>query len=384
MDSMASGSQTGPVPGAFIDLEALEAELARLWRPEHLSTDAMSMPARAVVLNLVVVTAGDTERVRQITERISMLHPSRVICFDMDPSKDGEAGVPSVSVSCDRGPHDPQAPCIERITIPTSPAMLPQLTAMIQPLLLPEMPAVLWWPGPVPFDDPSFTKIAASVDCLILDSQEQAHAGQIADVARLRDTLPSRTALIDLNWERIKPWRELTAQLFDIQHSQWALEHVQEFEVETGPIPNGRLPQQALLFMSWMAFCLSWEITSARKARPDTWVLTADSADAERAILVRLRTRPCPSIYNGQLLSVSISARDGARSASLGLTRTGRLATIRMRASVSGETALHHAVHHPPDEDEVLLAQALQPTELDRVFHATLDHARRAIASFER
>jgi glucose-6-phosphate dehydrogenase assembly protein OpcA len=384
MDSITSGNQTGPVPGAFINLEALEAEIARLWRPESAVDGAMQlMPSRAVVINLVVVTDGNTDQVRRLTERISVLHPSRVICFDLVDDADAQ-GEPRVAVQCERGPHDPRSPCLELITIPTTRAMLPQVAAIVQPMLLPGLPSFLWWPGPAPVDDPSVAKIASTLDGVILDSQDQPHAGRIAGVARLQQTLPARTALIDLNWERIKLWRELTAQLFDVQDSQWALEHVREFEVETGPVAGGGLPPQALLIASWVAFCLSWDITSARKARPDTWVMTATRAGSDQTIPIRMRTRPCPPEYAGQILSVAIDARDGEHTASLGLTRTGRMSTIRMRASVSGKTALHHAVHHPPASDEALLAQLLQPAEKDRVFYATLDHAQRLIASFER
>ena len=57
------------------------------------------------------------------------------------------------------------------------------LTAVVLPLLLPELPVFTWWEGTPPFDQQVFDELTSVTDRLIVDSA--AFTDSVADLRRL-------------------------------------------------------------------------------------------------------------------------------------------------------------------------------------------------------
>lgn len=361
----------------MVDLDALEKEIARLWHRGRTERNSISeLPTRSSVLNLVIYAAdADTvQRARHVAEQLSTIHPCRAIVFQGVDHIEQRADEPQIYATCARDEAHPHAPCIERIDIPVPPSMLDHLPSIIEPLVIPGLPTFFWWPGTPPFGRPELTALAGVSHRLVVDSIAFALPGEMQDFYRLQQSLPS-CVTTDLNWERLQPWRELTAQFFDIRHVQWALEHVREVEVECGQTEPMELPAQALLFGCWLTHCLGWEVFEARRTRRDRWYIGAVDHN-HQAVRIMIRTRPTSPDYAGQLLSLSVLARDdNSRSSSLSLSRSRGTALIRMHAKSGLHTALLHAVHHPLLPEEALLARVLESTSHDYVFEKALRHA---------
>ncbi|MCX7624346.1 MAG: glucose-6-phosphate dehydrogenase assembly protein OpcA, partial [Thermomicrobium sp.] len=276
-----------PPPAVPFDIEAIERELARLWQSATVTDRPAELAlSRTSVLTLFVY-APDTEyahRAREVIGRLSTQHPSRVVLFVARRS--GELEQPAVSIQCDLGSAGRYAPCFEQITIGLPDDGLELLPSLIVPLSLPDLPAFLWWLGPLPCHDRRLPPVARTVDRLIFDSLESPHP--VADVIatrRLIQSVARSTAVSDLNWGRLQPWLETTARLFDIAHCRWALGSIVRVDLRYGHGSERTTenPTQALLFLGWIASRLGWRIHTVER-RESAWILDF-TAPGDRRVL---------------------------------------------------------------------------------------------------
>ena len=136
-----------------------------------------------------------------------------------------------------------------------------QVPAAVIPLILPELPVFLWWPGGSPFDEAFFKNLGESVDRLIVDSATfENPEGTLAKISsRLKGDWPN-LACTDINWERLTLWREMTAQFFDGAMLRPYLDRIRRVNIEFAQ--SGRANRaQALLFAGWLASRLGWQPT---------------------------------------------------------------------------------------------------------------------------
>ncbi|OYO08487.1 OxPP cycle protein OpcA [Enemella evansiae] len=82
--------------------------------------------------------------------------------------------------------------------------------SVVLPLLLPDSPVVVWWPGAAP-DDPVKDQLGALADRRITDAMGSARPLQALE-ARAKNHARGDT---DLTWTRLTPWRVLLAASLD-------------------------------------------------------------------------------------------------------------------------------------------------------------------------
>jgi len=90
------------------------------------------------------------------------------------------------------------------------------LASLVTPLLISDIPVVLWWPGGPQFDHPLFDDLCQLADRLVVDTDQgfdQADLRRLLEVARREQ---ARASIGDLNWARLIAWRHVAAQCFDI------------------------------------------------------------------------------------------------------------------------------------------------------------------------
>lgn len=362
---------------AALDLQTIEQEIAHLWHPDARRDDnAPSLATRASALNLVVVTPDQesADRAQIVAERLSQVHPCRAILFQQNPTAERRS-MPDIYATCETGGSEHAVPCIERIRIPVNQQMYQQLSTLVQPLIIPELPACLWWHGTPDTSDPTFVAMARGSNLTIVDSLRFESTSHLRSLCELEGLLPVRTSIADLNWQRLQPWRELTAQCFDIRSLQWALGCIREVEIDAGQMPDRALPAQVLLLTSWLAHCLGWRPFDARRTRDDRWYIGMEDQHGE-LVRVIIRARPDHGAWAGQLLALTISAKSeqGDQSA-ITLSRSRGSSLIRMNARAQDSGTVHHAVYHPLLPDEALLVPVLEITTRDHVFDSSLEHA---------
>jgi glucose-6-phosphate dehydrogenase assembly protein OpcA len=362
----------------MMELESIEQQIAQLWHPDSRGDETLSSVAtRAAVLNLISYAPNDetARRFQLVTERLSQIHPCRVVLFKYTSTKSSGPAAPEIYATCPADGSEGETPCIERIEIPITRPMYRQIASLSQPLVIPELPAFLWWPDTPSVSDPAFMDLARSCDITVIDSLRFETTRELAHVTDLDSRLRSHAAIADLNWQRLKPWRELTAQFFDIRTVNWALSCIREVEIDAGEIESKALPTQAIMLASWLAHCLSWAPHEARRTRKDGWVIELYDQYGEQVRII-IRTRPSAEEWSGHVLAMSMTARTEERDPSmLSLSRSRGSSLIRMNAREGTKSALHHAVYYPLLPDEALLVPVLESTERDHVFEASLERA---------
>lgn len=253
-----------------IDIGAIEKELAALWKqPADAQNNIDSSPhiTRACVMTLVVPVSGQRAAndastvITQLTDRF----PNRAIVVDMRASTDDDMIDAWVQANCQIPSTGHSQICGEQITIEASGAALARVPGTLLPLLVADVPVVLWWAQGAPTGAALFPRLAALADRIIVDSAtfdvpEQQLTEQI-QFAHAKHTVS------DLAWGRLTPWRELTAQFFDSPNMVGHLAEIEQVSVRYHAPPDGTLDRvQPLLFVGWLAAKLGWTVETPTPA----------------------------------------------------------------------------------------------------------------------
>ncbi len=137
----------------------------------------------------------------------------------------------------------------EQVMLEASGDGVRQLPGTVIPLLIPEVPVVLWWPGDGLFNHPIFPSMMDASDQLVVDSS--AFSDSLTLLGRLHSLATEEypgVALRDLVWARLTPWRELTAQFFDAPTTRPYLEGIHRVHVTYAhPTPGPYQPRAGAL-----------------------------------------------------------------------------------------------------------------------------------------
>lgn len=251
----------------FVDSATIEGELQRLWHETAETAPGGEAVTRALTLNLIAraTDLAMAERISAVARELVASHPNRTLLAICRPAEAPPRIEAWVQANCLlSAPGVPQV-CGEQISIDARGPVTAQISSLILALLAPDLPVVLWLPGPAPFDDPLLPRLLGVIDRLIIDSRDlDAPARDLERMAAFdRDPgtpagASRQVALSDLGWAALTPWRELTAQFFDTRP---LLPHLRRLDqVEIGYVPAGeRLnPVPGLLIAGWLAACLDW------------------------------------------------------------------------------------------------------------------------------
>ena len=118
--------------------------------------------------------------------------------------------------------------------------------SVVLPLLVPDAPVVVWWPGACPAS-PSKDPVGALAQRRITDSAE--HGRPLKLLQELADGYAHGDT--DLAWTRITPWRALLASALDEPYDE--ISRVDVHAPKTNP--------SAVLLVSWLEGCLKVPVT---------------------------------------------------------------------------------------------------------------------------
>lgn len=214
---------------------------------------------RASVLNLIVVT--DEKSAPEITNSVSRLadrYPSRAIVLISDPEGARNVDI-GLSAFCHvRGGGGSQV-CAEQIKIHAEGPPAEHLESLAGPLLIPDLPVFLWYPGAFSPRSPEFAGMTELADRIILDTGAGTdHENCLREVADLIED-PDVPAVGDLQWAGLSPWRSLIAGLFNNPERAGELNKLRKIEVLYAPDGKNR----ALLLAGWLSSTLGWSLESA-------------------------------------------------------------------------------------------------------------------------
>lgn len=372
------------------DIATIERDLHELWKQNTAEAAAAGhSTTRALTLNLLALatSADQAEMMGAAIQTLTASHPSRAIVLIDGPA----AGAPEleawVQANCLLpAPGAPQV-CGEQITISSRGGGAGQVASLMLPLLVPDLPVVLWMAGPQPFAHPLLAKLRGVIDRLIVDSADFADPlGDLAAMAAFEASRvsgpgagPESPAVSDLNWARLTPWRELTAQFFDTRPFLPHLRRLDHIEIDYVADGAGGL-LRALMLAGWLASCLGWSLTDGGAARDgDEIQLTLErpavgrAAGQTRTVLVRLR----PSRGEGGmagLCALHLRAVDNVL-ADFSVAQTDDPACAQTLAQVAGQPTVSRLAHADHISTADLLAAELRLLSRDRTFSAALQAA---------
>jgi glucose-6-phosphate dehydrogenase assembly protein OpcA len=258
MEEAVIGEPRQAPGGGRMSVGQIERELGKLR-----TNDDGSLALRSSVLNLIVVT--DEESAEEITTSVSRLagrYPARAVVFVADPEGESNIDV-GLSAFCHaRGGGGAQV-CAEQITIHAEGPPAAHLESFAGPLLIPDLPVFLWYPGAFSPRSPEFAAMAELADRVILDSAGgpmEDHETCLRQIASLVED-PATPAIGDLQWVGLSPWRSLLADTFGAPERAGELERIERVEVLYAPGGENR----ALLLVGWLASTLGWEPESATR-----------------------------------------------------------------------------------------------------------------------
>jgi glucose-6-phosphate dehydrogenase assembly protein OpcA len=269
-----------------MSLGQIERELGKLR-----TNDDGTLALRSSVLNLIVVT--DEESAQEISNSVSRLagrHPARAVVFIVDP--EGESNVEvRLSAFCNVRGGGAQI-CAEQVTIHAEGPPALHLESLAGPLLIPDLPVFLWYPGEFSPRSQEFAAMADLADRIIVDSAaSENHEACLREIATLIED-PEMPAIGDLQWVGLSPWRSLLADTFGVPERAGDLEKIESAEVLYAPGGENR----TLLLIGWLASTLGWKPESANRggqniefSGPSGRIIVDLSPDSPDARLRRIR-----------------------------------------------------------------------------------------------
>jgi glucose-6-phosphate dehydrogenase assembly protein OpcA len=271
--------------------DAIEAALRELLRERHAANEALA-PAR--VINLIVIVDREWKgEVANRLERAGRFHGSRTVLCAVEEKRTTLDAVATVSY------EEPQGSSLgvmhESVEIDLGPDHLRALQTICDPVLVSELPTVLWSPHGHP---EAVDAVSPLVDVMLLDSDDVDDPVEaFARAERLR----KHAYIVDLAWLRTTPWRERLAATFDLPERLAALRDIEELEIRHREASMA----SALLLAGWLSSRLQWE-----RSRLRLWDgrLAAGAPEGDGDVTVSLRTaeQEAPG-----LAGVTVSTADG-------------------------------------------------------------------------
>ena len=167
--------------------------------------------------------------------------------------------------------------------------------------LVPEdLPSWIWWNGSLDEAPQLFEKLAIPSRRLIIDT---ALGNPKTCLQLLNDKLDAAHAVNDLNWLRLRSWRETLAMVFDSLQRRNYLHNVINFDIDI----EGDHPVQGLLLLAWLADRLNWTLINS-KSKVGNFVEARFTRPDGETVNFRLTPLPVgnPSIHPGQLVGLRL------------------------------------------------------------------------------
>ncbi|MFS8899982.1 glucose-6-phosphate dehydrogenase assembly protein OpcA [Synechococcus sp. H60.2] len=237
-----------------VSIEDIEQELNKIW-----SSKGESVAARAATFTLVVYESLDDALLlpSPTVEAIATQNPCRVI--DLRAKREGaaeDAIEAQVAAYCPVTREQRSSlVCCEYITLKAPEAALVRACSTVASLLIPNLPTFLWWQGNLDLNSLLFQKLVALSNRVIVDSRGFVNPEE--DLQEMDLLIREGHHCGDLNWRRLLPWQELTAQAFDPPDRRESLYWIDQVTIDY----KAGNPCQALLFLGWLASRLGWTPT---------------------------------------------------------------------------------------------------------------------------
>jgi len=365
--------------------EALSGEAAsavargdpRLARELEADRENVRVRTRTSVLTLVVVAPRPevVERTMAAVALLSSRHPSRAIVLSPSDPDGPPTFDAHLYASCQLPERGRSEICTEEILIKLGGELAQHLSSTVAPLLIHDLPVVLWWPDDVPFGRVDFTEMAAEADRLHIDSGHFRGDGR----ERMRGmavVVADGLVVHDVSWMRLMLWRELLASCFDHPLLIRELRQLTAIRMDVARPGSVTRLARALLFAGWLMAQLRLAVHQPLTEQADgTWRAVLRSGRREISVLVR----PVDVEYSGAARSAGSLVRaelEAARPEAHTVVNVTRQADhLLATATWNGASVTRRASKLDAFDEVPFLAESLDRTSHERIFGEALDKA---------
>jgi hypothetical protein len=225
--------------------DAIEAALRQLLIERHAENDSY-LPAR--VLNMIAFV--DREWSGEVANRlrgVGRYHASRLLVLSYEPRRERLDARVMVSSAGDPVPGQ-IALLRETVVVELGDRHLDDLLTIADPLVVPDLPTLLWSPHGHSEIVEELLPLSQSV---LLDSVDEPIP---RDALERAGALSGRVYVVDLAWLRSTPWRERIAASFDPPRLRGELKTITSVQVRHHPEST----VAAMLMVGWLSSRLGW------------------------------------------------------------------------------------------------------------------------------
>ncbi len=242
----------------------------------------------------------DDLRGQHVDSAISALQPRRLITLapTLDKNHALEALVAAYCPLPEEGGGN--SACGDVVVLRGSINSLEKGLDILDGLLPEELPAWLWWNGNLDEAPNLLSQLALPKQRLVIDT---ALGEPMKCLDLLKGKVTSGQAVNDLNWLRLRTWRETLAMVFDPPSRRNALNNIVKLDIDI----EGKNPVQGLLLAAWIAERLNWKLQESN-------LLNNESIEAKfrrpDGIIANFRLVHLPigkpSIHPGQIVGIRL------------------------------------------------------------------------------
>jgi glucose-6-phosphate dehydrogenase assembly protein OpcA len=348
------GRIDGPIRGLDRD-DALEA--AREAMPEcglPFSTAPMDPRLTWKLGALAGDHSAEDLRGQFVESAISAHMPRRLIT--LAPTLDASLALETmVAAYCPLSPEQGAAEaCGDVIVLRGGIGALQQGLPLLQPLVGTDLPCWVWWNSSL--DEP-----ADMLDALAPPPRRLVIDTSLGDPARCLQVLVDRIergqAVNDLNWLRLRGWRESLAMVFDPPSRRDALAHVVQIDIDV----EGDHPVKGLLLAAWLADRLGWHLVDSQAIEEGGIAAEFQRTDGAT---VRFRLMPVPmghpKAHPGAIVGLRLICQPPERAALCVILCSESGGCMRLESGgMASMQLVEEVVPLPEEKEEVELARLL-------------------------
>jgi glucose-6-phosphate dehydrogenase assembly protein OpcA len=350
-----------------IQPESLNKEISELWVTLAQRADGPNagvVRSSSMTLIALVDQEHDSTGLSETLAGLMRSHPNRAIVIHVSKGNSEDLDA-EVRAQCWLPTGQQKQLCSEQIEINASEKSLADLPSVLLPLVVPDLPVVLWCRSERSTQLPVFNELIALGPRVIFDIAD--FKDPLSAFKRIEGISKSGFAVTDLNWTRLTRWRDMIAQVFENVACRKDLPRFRTITLNYHANPVSGVPVAAILMAGWLVKCLGW--TGLGRSRREGGKRTLEFDEGARLIYQIVG----PGGAGSRLAGLSIEAPDDpAIEIKLARTQDRFLDVV---VSAAGNQPVENRGSFPPSDDVSVLGEELSIARRDDVFVYSLPSA---------
>jgi glucose-6-phosphate dehydrogenase assembly protein OpcA len=245
-----------------VNPDAIERELASLWRAAGASTESRNPVTRACLWNVIVHIeeraklegTGAREVMSKAVRELPQYLAARALVLKTMPEEAGSTELESwISANCIVAEGGGKLVCSEEVVLAARGEGERHLPALVRALLVPAVPTAMVFAGVPPTERQAIEALVGSADRVVTHADQSSHAAPLKRIASVMSELP--LGAIDLGWLSLSSYRTLVASLFDPPSTAEDVAAIDRVTITAA----GSLRWSVLLMLAWIASALGAE-----------------------------------------------------------------------------------------------------------------------------